>query len=338
MAPMEKRDAPTVGQMDEGNPPISDPPTGAPTVEEVRSWFPRARRPDRQRIVDAAGVGINVVEWGEADGLPMLVIHGGFDFAETLNEFAPILASAGWRVVSWDHRGHGDSAWAHLYSWEADLRDAVMVLDTLGEEPIPIVGHSKGGALALQLGAALPHRFSHLINLDGLPSGRSMPDVAEHERTKMLATELSAWLDHRRKVAHKSRRPGTLTDLARRRGLMNNRLTPEWLQYLVTVGARESEDGWRWKIDPTLRMGGFGPWRPEWSMQRLPGLSMPVYAMLGLELEVMGWGTAPEDVVPFLPPGAKFEALEGVGHFMHIEQPDLIANKILKFIEETSRD
>jgi pimeloyl-ACP methyl ester carboxylesterase len=65
---------------------------------------------------------------------------------------------------------------------------------------------------------------------------------------------------------------------------------------------------------------------------------MPVYAMLGLELEVMGWGTAPEDVVPFLPPGAKFEALEGVGHFMHIEQPDLIANKILKFIEETSRD
>ena len=42
--------------------------------------------------------------------------------------------------------------------------------------------------------------------------------------------------------------------------------------------------------------------------------------------------------LPVLPPGAKFEALEGVGHFMHIEQPDLIANKILKFIEETSRD
>jgi len=306
------------------------------TVAEIQASFPRAQRPARRRVVDAAGVAINVVEWGDAEAPPLLVVHGGFDFAETLNVFAPLLASGGWRVVSWDHRGHGDSAWAHLYSWEADLRDAVMVLASLGEAALPIIGHSKGGALSLQLAAALPHRFTHLVNLDGLPSRRSMPDIAEHERTRMLASELEAWLDHRRGVSDKQRRPGTIEELAARRGLMNNRLSPEWLQYLVTVGARESEDGWRWKIDPTLRLGGFGPWRPEWSMQRLPGLSMPFYAILGLELEVMGWGTAPSDVTPFLPPGARFEALEGVGHFMHIEQPDLIAEKVFEFIGDPS--
>ena len=46
-----------------------------------------------------------------------------------------------------------------------------------------------------------------------------------------------------------------------------------------------------------MRMGGFGPWRPEWSMLRLPGIGVPVMGVLGLELEVMGWGTRPEHVL-----------------------------------------
>ena len=73
----------------------------------------------------------------------------------------------------------------------------------------------------------------------------------------------------------------------------------------MTVGGRQDPDGWRWKIDPALRMGGFGPWRPEWAMARLPGLTMPLLAVLGLQPETMGWGTQPEDVEPHLPPGGR---------------------------------
>lgn len=294
--------------------------------------YPGAKRPDRRETLDAAGVAISKVEWGDPSAPPLLFAHGGFDFAETLNVFAPLLVAQGWRVVSWDHRGHGHSAWADLYSWEADLRDAATVLESIGPAPLPMLGHSKGGALTLQLAEAFPHRFTHLVNLDGLPSRRSMPDIAEHERTRMLAQELGAWLDHRRRVSDKQRRPGTIDELATRRGRMNTRLDHDWLRYLVTVGGRHDGDGWRWRIDPTLRMGGFGPWRPEWSMLRLPGLSMPFLAVLGLELEVMGWGTRPNDVLPYLPPGAHFEQLEGIGHFMHIEQPQLIADMVIDFI------
>lgn len=294
--------------------------------------YPGARRPDRRTEIDSSGVTISKVEWGDPDAPPLLIAHGGFDFAETLNVFAPLLVEAGWRVVSWDHRGHGNSVWADLYSWEADLRDAATVLDSIGLAPLPMIGHSKGGALSLQLAEAFPHRFTRLVNLDGLPSRRSMPDVAEHERTRMLSQELSAWLDHRRSVSDKIRKPGTIEELAERRGRMNTRLDPDWLRYLVTVGGRQDDDGWRWRIDPTLRMGGFGPWRPEWSMLRLPGLAMPFMAMLGLEIEVMGWGTRPSDVIPFLPPDAAFHQLEGIGHFMHIEQPRLIADMVLDFV------
>ncbi len=292
-----------------------------------------ARAPDRRRVVDSSGVAISVVEWGDEGAPPLVIAHGGFDFARTLDVFAPMLADAGWRVVAWDQRGHGDSGWAQLYSWEADVRDAAVVIATLPPEPMPFVGHSKGGGLMMHLANLWPHRVSALVNLDGLPSDGTMSDVADHERSRRLRDELDAWLAHRRTLLDKQRRPGTIEELAERRGRMNPRLSVEWLRYLVTVGAAHDEDGWRWKLDPTMRMGGFGPWRPQWSMLRLPGIGVPVLGVLGLEIEVMGWGTRPHHVLPHLPPGGRLESLEGVGHFVHIEQPRLVADLVLEFLQ-----
>ena len=36
-----------------------------------------------------------MVEWGDPSAPPLLIAHGGFDFAETLNVFAPLLVAAG---------------------------------------------------------------------------------------------------------------------------------------------------------------------------------------------------------------------------------------------------
>lgn len=290
-----------------------------------------AERPHRTRRVDS-GVDLAVYEWGDEAAPPLLLAHGGFDFAGTFDVFAPLLAAAGWRVVSWDQRGHGDSENAPLYQWAADLRDAVAVLDSVGPDPVPFVGHSKGGSLTTHLAALAPHRASAVVNIDGVPSRNAMPDVQDHDRTKMLAEELERWLDHRRVTAEAVRRPGTVEDLARRRARMNPRLAHTWLEYLVTVGAYESADGWRWKIDPSLRMGGFGPWRPEWSGMRLLDIGVPFLAIMGTEPEMMGWGTGPADVEALLPPQGRLEVVEGVGHFVHIEAPERTADMVLEHL------
>jgi pimeloyl-ACP methyl ester carboxylesterase len=294
--------------------------------------FAGAEAPARQYHVDVGGLRLAVHEWGDAGAPPLFLVHGGFDFGRTYEVLAPKLATAGWRPVSWDQRGHGDSEHAMLYSWEADIRDAAAVMGAVTSRPAPVVGHSKGGAVTISLADDQPFRFSHLVNLDGLPYKRHLPDVAEHERTRMATAEVEGWLDHRRRTVDAERKPGTIEELATRRGRMNPRLSHEWLCHLVTVGARHDPDGWRWKIDATMRPGGFGPWRPQWTLQRLPGLPMPFLGVLAGQPEPMGWGTIADEVLPFLPVRGEVVEFSDSGHFLHIEQPDTIAELVLDFL------
>lgn len=306
--------------------------TPLPPQETRFSEYPGAQMPERRRTVDSHGVRLAVAEWGKEEDRPILLAHGGFDFAATFSVFAPLLASHGYRVVSFDQRGHGDSDHSALYSWSADLRDALTVLDSITQEPIPLIGHSKGGALLTQFSQAYPHRVSHLVNIDGMPSRRRSPDVSDHERSRLLDREIKDWLDHRRKLASRHRRPGPLEDLARRRGKMNPRLSHEWLCFLVTQGARHDADGWRWKLDPSMRFGGFGPWNPTWELERLPGLTPPLLAMLATEAEELGWGTREKDLPPYLPRNAEVVTFEKTGHFIHIERPREVVERILEFL------
>ena len=294
--------------------------------------YPGAQAPARRRFVASGGLRIAVHEWGDEQAPPLLLAHGGFDFARTYDVFAPLLAAGGFRVVSWDQRGHGDSEHAALSTWDADVRDALTVLDSVSNEAIPVIGHSKGGSLLTHLADACPHRVSKLVNIDGLPSRARHPDVAEHERSRLLAKELADWLDHRRIVATAERKPGTMADLARRRGRMNPRLSQEWLLYLVAAGAQHDADGWRWKLDPSMRFGGFGPWRPEWTLLRLPGLPVPMLGFLASVSEPMGWDTTEEMLRPHLPLDAEIHTLPETGHFIHIERPNEVAQRVLRFL------
>lgn len=294
--------------------------------------FPGARRPDRTRRHDADGIGIAVYEWGRETDPVLFMVHGGSDFAGTFDVFAPKIAEHGWRVVAWDARGHGDSDHAALYSWDADIRDALSVMSSVTDSPAPVVAHSKGGALMMQLTEASPYRVSRMVNIDGMPSKRRMPDVPDHDQSRLLAGEIGSWLDYRHDAPTAIRKPGTLEELAQRRAKMNPRLSIEWLEYLVTIGARHDADGWRWKLDPTMRFGGFGPWRPEWSALRMVSLPIPFLGILGTVDEPMGWGARARDVLPWIPQGGRLEVLEDIGHFIHIEDPERVSALVLEFL------
>lgn len=117
---------------------------------------------------------------------------------------------------------------------------------------------------------------------------------------------------------------------------MNPRLPVEWLRYLVTVGAHRDEDGWRWNIDPSMRFGPAGAFKPEWAIPRMRGMGQPFLGIIGTAPEEMGWGTSPDEARAVIPPGGEFHALDGVGHFVHIEQPRVVADLVIDFLERVA--
>jgi pimeloyl-ACP methyl ester carboxylesterase len=304
-----------------------------PRIDGVNYVYPGAQRPERSRRVDAYGADIAVYEWGPRDAPPLPITHGGFDFAATFDVLAPLLVDRGYRVVAWDHRGHGDSQWCALYSWQADLRDAMAVLDSIDEGPLPVIGHSKGGLLMTDLAVAAPGRVTCVVNIDGLPSDRRIaPDVNGQDPGEQdWGAPIDTWLDQRRAAALVKRKPGAIDDLARRRGHLNPRLPMGWLRYLAAVGARRDQDGWRWKLDPSLHGREFGPWRLEWLVKRMSSVSAPFLGLLSTEPEPMGWGTTADDVASYLPRNGRVEVVEG-GHFLHLEQPEIVADLIVEHV------
>ena len=293
--------------------------------------FPSAQAPSRTFRVDVGGLTLAAYEWGAMENPPILLVHGGFDFARTFDVLAGYFVAAGFRVVAWDQRNHGDSDPSPMAGMNADFRDAAMVVDAVSKTPFPILGHSKGGSIALRLAEAWPHRFSHVVNIDGIPTRRNAPDMAETERARQLATDVRSWLDLRRDIAGKERKPDTFEGLARRRARMNPRLTHEWLCHLVATGARHDADGWRWKVDPLMRMGGFGPYRPEWTLESLYTVGMPFLGILATVDEPMGWATSRADLAA-APSNVSIVEMPDTGHFVHIERPEDTAGLALEFL------
>lgn len=110
----------------------------------------------------------------------MVLLHGLGSDNSTWEPVATRFA-ASYCVTALDFPGHGQSAHQQVYSMEL-LRDSVLnAVDQLsphasGDNPVVLVGHSLGGAVALLCVLERPELFSHLIVEDSyLPSEVTIP-------------------------------------------------------------------------------------------------------------------------------------------------------------------
>ncbi len=116
------------------------------------------------------------------DGRPVLALHGVTGHGARWRVLAEHLP--GLRVLGPDLRGHGRSPWAPPWGFEQHVADVLGVLDRLGLDRVPVIGHSFGGAVAVHLSRAAPGRVDGLVLLDpalGLDP-RRMLDAAEDTR------------------------------------------------------------------------------------------------------------------------------------------------------------
>src|SRR5690606_16543776 len=96
----------------------------------------------------------------------VLVVHG-----ITASHLAwPFVVSQlpGKRVIAPDLRGRGSSSTlVGSAGMRAHAADLVAVLDALGAESVPVIGHSMGGFVAVVFAHVAPERVSQLVLVDG---------------------------------------------------------------------------------------------------------------------------------------------------------------------------
>ena len=110
----------------------------------------RHAEPVPTTLVGADGIRLASDSYGDPDGPPVLLFHGGGQTRHSWHTTADTLAGQGWRAISVDLRGHGESQWSDNgdYSIDAFAGDVVSIALALDEKPA-LVGASLGGVASL---------------------------------------------------------------------------------------------------------------------------------------------------------------------------------------------
>jgi pimeloyl-ACP methyl ester carboxylesterase len=127
---------------------------------------------------------LTVHAFGAADAPPLVLVHGLTEAGTTWPD-AVSRWSGRWRLLAVDQRGHGHSA--RFTRAELDhcadvlVDDLVALLEPLGV-PIPVVGHSLGGWVAVQAASRRPDLVRALVLEDpALAVGSTPSDFAEQQ-------------------------------------------------------------------------------------------------------------------------------------------------------------
>jgi pimeloyl-ACP methyl ester carboxylesterase len=123
------------------------------------------------RFVDVGGgVTVHVAEAGPADGAPVMLVHGFPQNWWEWHELIGPLAADGYRVLCPDLRGAGWSSAPRDYYYKTDMADDLaVVLDRLGVSSVRVVMHDWGGPIAMVMALQYPDRVSGLFGLNTIP-------------------------------------------------------------------------------------------------------------------------------------------------------------------------
>jgi pimeloyl-ACP methyl ester carboxylesterase len=132
----------------------------------------------KQTHIKSNGITLNVVE--EGDGPAVLFVHGFPDGWRGWRRQMSAVAAAGYRAVSLDMRGYGDTSKPEdpaLYTIFYSVGDLVGVLAELGIERASLVGHDFGATVSWSAAMMRPDLFDAVFCLSVppvLPGGPSM--------------------------------------------------------------------------------------------------------------------------------------------------------------------
>jgi len=136
------------------------------------------------KMLQRDGVSLNYIDEGE--GPVVLLVHGFPDSIHVWRHQVPALLDAGYRVITVDNRGMGQSdapTDIDAYALEEIISDLVAILDASSVEKVAVAGHDWGAVIAWALVDRLGDRITCFITLSaGTPQCyASCDDIRQKE-------------------------------------------------------------------------------------------------------------------------------------------------------------
>ncbi len=253
---------------------------------------------------------------GDADGLPMLLLHGSFASSRWWEPFFAILPDEIYAIAP-DLRGCDSSSPSEPsdsgYEIHEQAEDVAAFIEALGLEDFDLVGHSSGGAIALEYALTHPGRARSLILVDGAPIEGVFTPLEGYQLLEQMRED---------------------------RGLLSQALsslmpsTPP-----PTMTAEEFHDFFETLVDDAAGMApaaftAVARALDHWNrFEEARYLSLPTLLLWGA-LDTLVDRDSTTRMLIAIPGAANLEVLAGVGHSPMIESPVALAERIIDFITE----
>jgi pimeloyl-ACP methyl ester carboxylesterase len=257
-----------------------------------------------------------------------LCLHGFPDSAHSWRHLLPALADAGFHAVAPFMRGYAPSAIPDdgCYRSGALVADAVALHDALGgDERAVLIGHDWGAEAAFGAAAFAPERFRRVVAIAVPPpelADRMFEDFGQLKRFWYFFLLLTPFAER-------------VVDLA-----LLDRLWRDW-----SPGYDPSED--LELLEPCLRdparlaaaidyyrayvdAAEGRPYEAE-TAARFKQAPQPTLYLHGAQDGCVGLDIV-RDTERYLAPGSRMDVIEDAGHFLHLEQPEAVNERIVAWV------
>lgn len=264
----------------------------------------------------AHGVRLVGQVWGPDAGRPVILLHGGGQSRHAWKNTGAVLADAGFRVIAYDARGHGDSDWTDRgYGIEEMVADLHCVLQQAGTRAPVLVGASMGGATSL---VAVGEHKVHA-------SALVLVDIAPRMEPAGL-TSLQAFMGSH-PLGYEN-----LEEAARSISQLLPGRTRPVLKESIARSLRQGADGrYRWHWDPRFLQ------TPQQLLDREPrmassarNVSIPTCLIRGARSELLSREGA--DAFLQICTGARYAEVPEAGHTITSDNNDAFCVEVLDFL------
>lgn len=245
-------------------------------------------------------------------GKPVIILHGLFGSSRNWQGMAGRLGH-GHRVITVDLRNHGQSGQAASMTYPEMAEDVLSLIKQQALENVTLIGHSMGGKTAMTCALLQPDAIARLVVLDIAP-------VAYHHRYgKLFYAMQNLPLE---KIRNRNEAEHLLNEM-----INDVKLSRFLLQNLVRTAA-----GYRWRINLATIQN---------NAEHISNFTLPVpHAIYDRPALFLG-GKGSRLLQPVhhpatmaLFPAARIELIDRAGHMLHIEEPDIVLDRICRFIAE----